>query len=346
MAEAQPTLEEWQRLYQAAVRFMEVGPWEWMEEVDVLGVQNPETGELGFASVMGMLGEHYALALYLGAEGLYGFWRYGAAAAAGTAPPEELLNLLHLQASFEDRAELTDRDRGVIKELGFRFRGRQAWPFFRSYRPGLCPWYLEAAEVRFLAHALEQMVEVAPRFRVDPDLLAPPGDYDYLVRVPREEKGELVWEERVMEVRPPEPEPIELTMDMEALAGVKQLPRSEQTVEIDFSLLAICIGERGERPYYPYMLLVVDADSGLILANEFVEPKPSLNAMWGRVPETLVHMFAGLGLVPARVRVREPVLSGVLRPLARELGFELEPARSLPAAKEAKESLVQALGRG
>jgi hypothetical protein len=50
-----------------------LAPWEWMSEDMVFGVQSPETDQLGFVSVMGMLGEHFSTAVYLGPEGLYGF---------------------------------------------------------------------------------------------------------------------------------------------------------------------------------------------------------------------------------------------------------------------------------
>ena len=70
-----PSLEEWRKLYKAAIQIKEVAPWEWMEETDVFGIQNPKTDELGFVSVMGMLGEHYAIAVYLGAEALNRFWQ-------------------------------------------------------------------------------------------------------------------------------------------------------------------------------------------------------------------------------------------------------------------------------
>ncbi len=59
-----------------------------MTEVDVFGVQNPETDEIGFVSVMGALGEHLSLALYLGPEGLYSFW--GFQQLADSAPPEAI----------------------------------------------------------------------------------------------------------------------------------------------------------------------------------------------------------------------------------------------------------------
>ena len=65
--------EEWRGLYEAVVRVKEMAPWEWMTEADAFGVQNPETDEPGFVSVMGMLGEHYAVSLYRGSEGIHGF---------------------------------------------------------------------------------------------------------------------------------------------------------------------------------------------------------------------------------------------------------------------------------
>jgi len=180
MTEPGPTLEEWRKLYQAAVRVKEIAPWEWMTETDVFGVQNPETGQTGFVSVMGMLGEHLALAVYLGPEGLYRFWGFQQMAATG--PPETLFELPHLQVSFEDRNKLNQKDRDVINSLGLRFRGRQAWPMFRSYRPGFWPWYLEAAEARFLTFALEQAVDVALRFKEAPAMLEAPDEQSYLVR--------------------------------------------------------------------------------------------------------------------------------------------------------------------
>jgi hypothetical protein len=60
MAGDTPTNEQWSRLYGAAVHLKRLSPWEWMTEADVFGVKDPPSGEIGFVSVMGMLGEHYA----------------------------------------------------------------------------------------------------------------------------------------------------------------------------------------------------------------------------------------------------------------------------------------------
>lgn len=67
-------LEEWDKLYKLAIRVKEIASWKWLTETDIFGVQNPEADEIGFVSVMGMAGEYYSIAVYLGPVGLYSFW--------------------------------------------------------------------------------------------------------------------------------------------------------------------------------------------------------------------------------------------------------------------------------
>lgn len=62
-------LEEWRKLHAAALQVKKHTPWEWMEEVDVFGVENPENGTVGFVSIMGMLGEFDGISVYLGRRG-------------------------------------------------------------------------------------------------------------------------------------------------------------------------------------------------------------------------------------------------------------------------------------
>ena len=339
MAESRPTLNEWRKLYQAAIRVKEIAPWEWMTETDIFGVQDPETDEIGFVSIMGMLGEHLALAVYLGAEGLYSFW--GFQQIASSAPPEALLGIPHLQASFEDRGQLSEKDRDVIKKLGLKFRGRQVWPMFRSYRPGYLPWYLEAWEARFLTYALEQAEEVVLRFKEDAAMLDTFDDESYLVRVPRKKEGNLVWGEEVVRVPPVEPEPIPIAMDVEVLEEVKRLPRSAHTLEMDFFMFPSRIEEKGTRPYFPHMLLVVESDSGMVLGSELLKPEPGLVEMWGLIPVTVVYQFANMGMVPRQVKVRSSELFQLLQVLAEEMGFEVKTTPRLPSLERAKEFLLQ-----
>ena len=340
--EITPGLQEWRRLYGSAVRIKELSPWEWMTETDVFGVRNPETGELGFVSAMGMLGEHFAVSLYLGSEGIHGF--LDLQEIGPFAEPGDLIQIPQLQASFENREELDKRDRQVIKELSLKFRGRKAWPMFRSYQPSLFPWFLKAGEVRFLSLALEQLADVAPRFREDPSLLEPSDGESYLLRAPRQEGGRRLWEDASMGVPPLDAPPIVVEVDASKIGNLGRLPRGEMRLEVDFFMIPAPVHDQGDRPYFPHMLLVVDAGSGMVLGVELLTPHPSPEAMWGLVPETFADQVFALELAPAKISVDSDLLFELLGPLAGEAGFELELSPSLPALEPAREDLLRTLG--
>lgn len=340
MAGNRVNLEEWRELYKQMMRVREIAPWQWMEEIDIFGIQNPETDEFGFVSVMGTLGEHYAVAVYLGAKGLYGFWQL--AQNDPNYVSGHVLEVPQLQASFEDRKELHKKDREIIKQLKLKFRGRQEWPLFRSFRVGYFPWFLEAEEVRFLTHALAQTIEVGLRFKEDPSLLDPPDDETYLVRVPNRENDTLQWQDQMIKVPPPPPASIELSMDTRLLAQLKSVQQRIAPVEIDLSLMPIPIEEkRGERPFYPYILLVVVAQADFILGSELMQAIPSLEAMWGAIPEKLVETLARTQSLPVEIRVRSELLYQLLAPVTEELEIALNLTNDLPALDSAREFMMQ-----
>lgn len=303
----------------------------------------PGDGEIGFVSVLGFLGEHFGVSLYPNPRALYDFWALEE--AGPEINPVALLEIPQLQASFEDRDQLENRDRKVIKDLGLKFRGRKEWPMFRNYRPGFLPWFLEAEEARSLTEALEQLLEVAPRFREDRSLLVPEHEGSYLVRVAHQQGPPRIWEDTVMEVSPPEPVTIQVEMDPGALESLQSLPQSTNEFEMDLFMFPAPIqGEKGTRPVLPYMLLTVDARTGMVVGTDLLEPVPSLEAMWGSVPLAVTRQLAGLGLTPGQLTVGSELLFALLQPLAEASGFELELVHYLPALYEAREALLEAFG--
>lgn len=332
-----PSLEEARQLYDTAVRVKELAPWEWMDESELFGVQNPETGELGFVSVMGMAGEHFAIGLYQGAEGLYGFWNLESGNT--DADPRQVLEIPQLQASFEDRDIPEKQDRDVIKKLGLKFRGAHSWPMFRSYRPGSLPWFVTAEEARFLTCALAQTLEVAPRVKDDPTLLDSDDDDTYLVRVPRQQADRLVWEDQFIRVEPPEPVFLNIIMDVGILRRLKQLPRGNFELEIDLLRMPTSVGEKGERRFLPYLLMLVDRRSGAVVGGEIMKAENSMADVWGQVPVKVANCLAEAGVVPEEIRVRSELLRQLLAPLTRTLRVKLRRSDSLPGIDEATDSL-------
>jgi len=138
MKDKSPSIQEWKELYDTAMEFKRIECWNWMWDSDIFGVQNPVNGEIGYCCIMGRAREHFALAVYLGTEGLGGYLKIRSGEVDASS-----IDALHLQkclmASFEDREFLQQEDFQIITRLGLKFRGRDSWPLFRSYRPGYFP---------------------------------------------------------------------------------------------------------------------------------------------------------------------------------------------------------------
>ncbi len=173
MKDLQPSLKEWKALYEAAAEFRKAAPWEWVKETDVFGVRNPKTGEVGYCCLMGELGEMLAMAVYEGTEGLQGYLKIRRGQIK-PGNPDALYVQKCLMLSFENKKLLQEDDLEIIDELGLAFRGRNAWPVFRSYKPGYFPWFLNRDEVLYMTIALRQAMDVFIRMKHDAELLNGP----------------------------------------------------------------------------------------------------------------------------------------------------------------------------
>lgn len=99
--------------------------------------------------------------------------------------------------------------------------------------------------------------------------------------------------------------------------------------------------ERGARPYFPHMLLVVESDSGFVFSSELLSPESGLKVMWAEIPTTVVHQLAKIGVIPRQIKVRSPLLDQLLGTLVEELGFQVKSTRNLPSLDHAKEFLLK-----
>lgn len=341
----QPTIEQWRRLYDLADRIKALKPWEFIEEDDLFGVRDPDTGVDGFVSVMGQEGEHLAIAVYIGAEALYQFWAMRDDDL--DIGPEMLLAIRQLQLSFEDRGTLEVAERKIIKEIGRKYRGKQAWPIFRSFLPGYLPWLIEADEANTLIHALEQTLDVVARAAKDSTLLLPPQDEEetFLIRVSEVQDGVITWADRLVEVLPPDPTAISVPIQLDTLEQAGKLPRRKKsTIELEILTLPQPIISDTGRPYLPTALLMVDGKSGMFLANELLPPMQGLIETLTQIPQIVVNYLLSWEFIPGTVLVRHPMSEEVLSPLQAALGWKVKVQEELKMMDSAVEFLLSAMG--
>jgi hypothetical protein len=336
-------LSDWRRLYESAVKIKELAPWEWMSETDVFGIEDPESAKIGWVSVMGALGEHFSIALYPDVVTFHRMRRLTPHDMRND--PAQFLNVPHLQASFEDRGFVQAQDRRIIEELGLRFRGRNAWPVFRSYRPGYHPWYLEPEEVLRLSVALEQLLNVAPRFLENPSLLPSSEKDRYLVRRLNRE-GRERWEDISILIPEPPPIPPVAPPIPPNVGALKRLPRKKMSIEVEFSGFPIKIGEEGDRPRFPYLFLAVEGEKGLVLGFDFIEVVSGMEAALAEVSAHIAGIFLEQGFLPAEIRIKSQLLCDALEGLGRELQIGLKRVSLLKRLDAARASLDQHMSRG
>ena len=344
MASTDPSLEQWRRAYELAAEIRALAPWTWMHDTDHFGFEDPQCGVLRFISVMGRAGEHFAIAVYRGVEDLF---RIIDLVTDPGAVSEGVLETSQLQLSFEDRSFLAPEDRRVIKRLGLRFRGKNAWPCFRSFLPGQFPWFVDQDELRLIKVALEQVLAVAPRFEgneEDLDRLNALGmeRNTFLVRTPVVVPGAVQWEEKMVGIGRPPPREIEPEIDASLLERATDFPTVENKLEVELRASMSPVQDRkGQRPYFPWIMLVVEASSGYVVGTELLAPRPALDAVYGRAAGALLETLEKIEVRPAEVLVRTERVAALFRHVCGELGITLTVRPSLPRAEDAFTSLMR-----
>ena len=339
MQENRPTTQEWKRLYQAMIEIKKMAPWGYFEESDLFVVEDPETNEVGFVSIMGAYGDHYGISLYIGEKGL---WGYLDLTDTGVEEFDRQLffETPQLQASIENREELHDTDRELIKELGLSFRGKKAWPLFRSFRPGYFPWYLTDTEARFLTHALEQLIEIAPHFEKDPEYFNT-GKKDALFMRKATLKGKkLSWKNSYYEIKLPEGVSLRSNVDVNIMQHVQDMPSNGKTLEIDFFITTAPIQEQIERPFFPYAVIMLDHEKDIIVGHDMLAPVPDLETMWGQLPASILTKISEMQQKPGKILVCSDLLHQVLQAACLHTNIQLEFVPELPHMEMVRQSFL------
>jgi len=260
----------WLDLFKAAEVYRDLKPWEWLYDSDLFGVQDPVSGRIGYCCVLGNLGEHMALNVYVGPEGLNSYYEmldYGQ-----DDPTMAGLRQSCISVSFENRDMLSDIDRKLIKDLGLKYRGANQWVMVREYAPGLLPWYIDEEQAAFLTHALQQAVAMAIRAEEEPDMLQF-DEEKVLVRVPKQTGEGLVWEDQIQDM--PEVDlHLAIKPDLSILKKAKSLRKQEGAMLLSLSYApAPTRDDPQSRPFFPILGLVLDKSSGMILSFEMFRPE-------------------------------------------------------------------------
>ncbi len=319
-----------ERMYELAFQYKGTKLWQQLYDDELFAVRLSD-GAIGYCCVMGMIGEHNALALYVGEEG------YQSYCAIRNADQDHMTDQMMgelltsqdcLQCSFENKDMLSEEELEEVQQYASNhqklLRGKNAFPQFTKYRPGRFPWHYDSAldEQRICdalgaAAALKKMLrsyskEELGLFSLDEEP----------VKIPMLafEGGRWIMKYTALpnaEIRYPEPK---LTNDVTA-ARIKRKAKAG-VWECGTLWLPNAVQEEAhadEAPYYPLALLFIE------LGNELVQ-EPIVTD--GEDPAEMLNEFAqqllDVKTAPRTIRCGDERCFSLLKDLCAKTGIRLE----------------------
>ena len=165
-------------LFEAAFAFRKTRLWHQLYDSQIFALRHSD-GTIGYCCIMGIMGEHLALAVYPGEEGLAAYRRMGK--DRSRLNEFELVEMMFSQScvmcSFANKDDLREKDlagaRAYAKANGIALRGSNAYPQFQDCKPGFYPWYLEEEKAQtYMLEGLRACLEVSRKLAgKNPDAL-------------------------------------------------------------------------------------------------------------------------------------------------------------------------------
>jgi len=339
--DSKPTDEQLKELYKAASDFKQLQPWKWLWDTDIICVESPKDKMIGYCSVMGRGGQHYALGVYLGTEGIAGF--YDLMDNGNTLPHHQILHLQDcLMCSFEDRDQLTNNDRKQIKDLELSFRGKNEWPMFRRFDPGYYPWYLSQEECIFLTHALRETLFVATNV-MNGQLRMNMEQGRTILRYSEKKDSKLEWYSKEVQLAFPKVSynKVKITDDM-TIQKIKRLGKMGNiSLQVDTCYMPSTVQEnRHDRPYFPRIIIIADHESGMVVDLEMYQ---SISDDVHVTLNKLINLFLENG-IPKEIQVRSERMAGILEDFCKKTDIKLKVVKRLSSVDQVIEDMASRFG--
>ena len=327
---------ELHKLYEAAIAFRKLQPWKWMYASQVFIVHDDERDIDGFCSIMGMMGEHFSLSVYLGESG-YQSYRY-LYDKASLAYMDHIFMKAEvkkncLTVSFEDPESLTEHDDEQAMFLGYQFKGKNECPRFRYHHPGIYSWYLtDGWQCRFLTKALEQAMIVA-RLELTQDLQVPEiYDNKYYLRGYTEEEG---WTGTFVDANLYRKAPkLKKTIFQNDLLAyrLKKLPKLLITLEaIQFYLPNPVVEVESGQPFFMLVTALVDSEEGQLF---YLDIQETAALYLSDTVSELAKQFIDLQIRPCEIVAEDEDAYALLEDFCKQIDVKLSIGHHTACAHE------------
>jgi len=318
-------LKTWRRLYEAADLLKVQKPWELIDDYDFVTVELRGRKESAYCRVLGDLERAYMINVFESSDALFDAIYEMEHDEIPWHQNSRYINCLSVV--YSDREILIPEDRKMIDLLGLKYRGRKAWPLFRTFEKGYVGMRLNVEEAARLAEVLEQLAPAIADMRAEDLELDIDGEETILRRFNKKTKS---WETLVAPLND-EPKHIESfsVTDEIMMSQLKRVRKLQKVVEIDVMHHILSIDNAAlrkrrlarfamacevDKPAEPYITSPLEPEDD--------EISTILNILIGYINE--------IGR-PREIIVRDDIIEIAIQEICSELGIKTSVSESLPA---------------
>lgn len=337
-----PSFETARHLCELAGEFSAERPWKLLADRDLILLEDPQSGDVCYCSVMGALGEVFSLHIYIGAES-YRFYRKVSAGEPVSAG-EFFASQHALSVELIPASKATPLDKQLLKAVGYPTQKGVRIPQFRSFRPGYHPWYVTQQEATLLIQCLQAVLALCRGLTgSDADSYWDQEDFYPFLSPLGSDASRRDYAVNLVKASDPPPATLQMPQldaaEIERVRAKNYAPRG--VFEADHFFSSAMVGEKNERKACLRVGLVTDAATEFLFPPELGKPEDCTGDVLVRA--ILAAVKTGHRL-PQEVRVKERDYKVVLEPLAASLGFSIRLAKSIPSTELAKDHLLGMMG--
>lgn len=338
-------------LYDLAFAYKKTRLWKKMDDTELFAIALPD-GETGYCSVMGDMGEHIALALYVGQAGLDSYRKLVLGVnLMDELDPSTMLSQNCLQCAFESREALSDEEAAAVRSYtranGITLRGPHAWPQFLKYVPRRYPWHIqEETDWAYMEEALSAAIALSAILdgnrRRDLGFVPILDDTPAAIPLVVRQNGEYVLLRTDLPEAAPEEWPAPPAPERKTVDKLRKL-KKKGIYQCGILWLPGFIEESGEDqgpPQLACMLLCVDSRRHFILP---VEPVLGFSDHPELLIQSLTESLLREKTCPSAMKVRDEETRALLENFCAAVGVLLSLDEHLPVLDDVRENLIHSI---
>lgn len=326
--------ENLRRTFENAKKLNKLKPWEWISDLDIFAIALEGFKDPIFISILGQTEDLSGIVIYSDPIGLSKFFD-----TLDNLYLMDDVSILHEQQStalyFLDRDELPHEGYSKIKESGVGFRGKGAWPYFITFKPGYMPRNSEDYIYEFMPDLLEAVIDCCKFFKDNMDKVRLLEYGKYYFRDYRDGKTfsdqimsyDEYFDNTFIEID------FHQTYDDLDIQRIKRGKRINTTWELGFFYHTNPIAD-DDNPYFPVIFLIVDLNDQAIIAHHLSHPEDK----YPEFQRYLLDVMLEDKVIPSKINVSDDELFENLEELCELLSIELNRVEDLKEFLMAKEA--------